>query len=145
VRIDYQRLKQRMAQPAVRRQLGLAGVADADHLLSFFRLDEAAFAALVRDVPPVTDDFTVLDFTMPRYIGSGFGLGQFNFNVHVGQHGPFAVVAERMAYYGNLRRSPVPLLTQTDGEAPEAIEARIAARRQTAIKHPYVSETAWSR
>jgi len=67
LRIDYQRLKTHMTEPRVNQDLTLAGVRGVDHFLSFFVFDEAAFTEFVRDVPPTTDDRTVIDFTAPRF------------------------------------------------------------------------------
>jgi hypothetical protein len=40
-----------------------------------------AFAEFVRDVPPTTDDRTVIDFTAPRFQRVGFRLGQYTASV----------------------------------------------------------------
>jgi len=85
LRIDYQRLKTHMTEPRVNQDLTLAGVRRVDHFLSFFVFDEAAFTEFVRDVPPTTDDRTVIDFTAPRFSGSGFGLGQYTASVGGGR------------------------------------------------------------
>jgi len=85
LRIDYQRLKTHMTEPRVNQDLTLAGVRRVDHFLSFFVFAEAAFTEFVRDVPPTTDDRTVIDFTAPRFSGSGFGLGQYTASVGGGR------------------------------------------------------------
>jgi spermidine synthase len=74
LRIDYQKLRRHMTEERrVRQDLELMQVRDVDHLLSWFVFDEAAFAEFVRDVRPTTDDHTVIDFSIPRFAGSGFG------------------------------------------------------------------------
>jgi spermidine synthase len=145
LRIDYRRLRERMSRPRIRRDLDLIGVIDADHLLSFFRFDEAAFAEFVRGVAPVTDDRTVLDFSMPRYLGSGFGLGTFNPLVRRDGESPLTITTERTQYYASLGRSVVPYLTDLGDETREAVAARIAARATTPVKHGWISEAKWRR
>jgi len=108
LRIDYQRLKTHMTEPRVNQDLTLAGVRGVDHFLSFFVFDEAAFTEFVRDVPPTTDDRTVIDFTAPRFSGSGFGLGQYTASVSTRDGNSFGVGGERQAYYLSRRRSVVP-------------------------------------
>ncbi len=127
LRIDYQKLKAHMAEPAVKRDLDLIGVRDVDHLLSFFVFDEAAFAEFVGDMPPTTDDRTVIDFSMPRFAGSGFGLGQFTAPIGAPGTNPFAVIAERQRYYLDRKRSIVPHLVNLGPDTPETVAARIAA------------------
>jgi hypothetical protein len=146
LRIDYRRLRERLASPALRRDLALLGIRDADHLLSFFTLDEAALAEFVRDAAPVTDDRTVLDFSMPRYAGSGFGLGSFGAAAGAGEASPRQLFNERMQYYFGQRRSVLPYLEGLAGEDPRAVAARIAAYQKwlpfpSGARH--VPEQAW--
>lgn len=145
LRIDYQRLREHMAEPRVRQDMQLSQVRDADHLLSFFRFDEAAFADFVRDASPTTDDRTVLDFSMPRYGGSGFGLGQFNLKVQDAGRNPFVFVEQRKREYQTLQRSVVPYLTNLGGETPEAIAARIESAKGLPINRRWFVEADWRR
>jgi len=144
--IDYQRLKARMSEPRTAQDMAISQVTDVDQLLSYFRFDEAAFADFVRDSLPVTDDRTVLDFSMPRYGGSGFGLGQFNANVRAEGRGLSEIVAERIRMYEALARPVAPYLTNLGEETREAIAARIEARRKAPItwqSHRAFREAEW--
>ncbi len=143
--IDYQRLQKRMSAPRIRRDMDLIGIRDADHLLSFLVFDEEAFAAFVRDAAPVTDDRTVLDFTIPRSLGSGFGLGSFNTRAEVGGRNPFAEAMTRVQYYWRQRRSVAPLLRNLGGEPRATVAARIAARAGTPIPTERIAEADWHR
>lgn len=111
----------------MRRDLELIEIRDVDHLLSFFTMDPAALAEFVRDVEPVTEDRTVLDFSMPRFVGSGFGFGSLNPVAEEGGRKPMQIFNERMQFYFAQRRSVVPLLDNLAGEDPGAVEARISA------------------
>ena len=124
-----------------------AGAADGELLGRFVATrDESAFADFVRDFPPVVDDQTVLDFAMPRYVGSGFGLGQFNLRVQQDGHSTFSTVAERMRWYGSRRRPVVPLLTHLGGDAPETVAARIEAEAAAGTEHAKpIPEAEWRR
>jgi spermidine synthase len=144
--IDYQRLKARMREPRVYRDLELIGVADVDHLLALFVFDNDAFRDFALGAPPITDDQTVLDFSMPRYIGTGFGLGTFNRNVLQDGQGPFGAIMRRGQYYFDHRSSVIPLLTNLAGEDPANISARINARARPLLPpQPFIAQSNWRR
>jgi len=145
LRIDYQRLQAHMKEGRVKQDMALSQVRDVDHLLSFFVFDEAAFADFVKNSRPTTDDHTVLDFSMPRYVGSGFGLGQFSRKVRGDGRNPFLVANERRKEYVAQSRSVLPYLTNLGSETPEAIAARIAERRKLPIERRYFVEEEWKK
>jgi hypothetical protein len=107
--------------------------------------DEEAFAAFVKDAEPVTDDNTVLDFSMPKFAGSGFGLGQFSDKVVAQGRSPGSFVEERRRTYAAMRRSPVPYLVNLGPDSPEAVAARIDAATKILAYPPAVAEADWKR
>ncbi|HVN37000.1 MAG TPA: fused MFS/spermidine synthase [Myxococcota bacterium] len=144
LRIDYARLRSRMAEPHIRRDLELAGIQGPDDLLSYFIFDEQAFRSFAAEAPPVTDDRTVLDFTMPYFLGSGFGLGSFSLYARADGEGAPGPRRKRAQMYFAQRRSVIPYLI-LDGETSQEVEARIRATR---IGHPPalpVPESSWRR
>jgi len=144
--IDYQRLVARMRQPLIARDLELIGIQDADHLLSFFVFDEQAFADFVRGVLPVTDDRTLLDFTIPRSLGSGFGLGTWNTKATTEEgRNPWHEAFAREKFYRDSRRSAAPMLTNLGSDSREAIAARIAQRSTTVLPQGVVHRAQWKR
>ena len=142
LRIDYQLLKEKMQRGRVRQDLELAGVQGPDALLSMLVFDEEALAEFVKDVEPVTDDRTVVDFTMPRYIGSGYGMGWSIDSLRV-----IHVNAERGLYYYGQRRSPAELLTNLEGEDREEIAARARSQERHLLTNmpPPLSRSEWRR
>lgn len=143
--IDYQRLTVKMRRPAVARDMELIGVSDADHLLSFLIFDEQAVAEFVRGVEPVTDDRTVLDFAIPRHLGSGFGLGTWNTKAVANGRNPWNEAFERERYYLDHRRSVVPLLRNLGDDTTDAVKARIAERSKIVMPHGGVAVAEWRR
>jgi len=143
LRIDYQRLKAHMTEARVDQDLTIAGVRDVDHLLSFFVFDEAAFTDFVRGVPPTTDDRTVIDFTAPRFVGSGFGLGQFTASVSAPEGTSSRIVGQRQAYYLQQRRSVVPYLFDLGSDSPETVGTRIAESVKLPLPPRPFTETEW--
>lgn len=145
--IDYQRLRERMNAGRVKRDMELIGVRSVDHLLSFFVFDDATFRKFVDGVQPVTDDRTVLDFTMPRYVGSGFGTHAYmNDRVKVGLWRPMVVSDTRKQSYLELRASVLPYLRNLEGwDSPENLQARIDQTRYPEIKMKSIREKDWQR
>lgn len=143
LRIDYQGLKAHMGEGRVRQDLALSQVRDVDHFLSFHIFDEVAFAEFVRDSVPTTDNHTVIDFSIPRFAGSGFGLGQYNAPVEVEGRSPFRIVADRQNYYLARRSSVVPYLTNLGDEAPATLAQRIAASASMPNPRKWYTETEW--
>lgn len=143
--IDYQRLRERMRRGQVGKDLELIEMDDVDHLLALFVFDTPAFREFALKAPPVTDDRTVLDFSMPRYVGSGYGRAALNTNVNFGQNLPFHAILERRQWYFEHRSSVVPLLTNL-GEDRAAIEARINAHAAPVKPNPQpIGQRRWQR
>ncbi len=143
--IDYQRLRSRFEQQSVLRDMKLSGVRNVDHLLSFLIFDDVAFREFVAGVPPVTDNQTVLDFTMPRYLGSGFGLGSFNRKVTYDGTTPIGMAMRRAHYYSQQRRSAVPYLTNLGDDGPDEVALRIdREHKRPAMSKPIARED-WKR
>lgn len=144
--IDYQQLARKLAAPRVARDMELSHVRNVDHLLSYFILDDAAFREFAAGVEPVRDDRTVLDFTMPRYLGSGFGLGSWNTDVREEGHTPWKIAFERSHFYHQQRRSVAPYLTNLGADSRDAIAARIAAEGKAPFVHPpWIKREDWRR
>ncbi|MFN2375614.1 MAG: spermidine synthase, partial [Candidatus Binatia bacterium] len=143
--IDYQKLRRHLEEPRVRQDMALSRVRDVNHLLSFFVFDEKAFAEFVKDARPTRDDHTVLDFTMPRYAGSGFGLGQFNRKVRDEGRDPFVFALQRRKFYLDQRRSVLPLLTNLGDASPQSVQADIEKSRDLPTTTRMYNEADWRR
>ena len=145
LRIDYLRLREKMQRERVRQDMELIGLGDVDHLLALFLFDSTAFAEFAGNAEAVTDDRTMLDFSMPRYLGTGFGLGLFNQHVRQEGNSPFSVLIDRNKWYFEQRRSVLPLLTNLGGEDPDAIKARIDGWATELRKIPAIPRQKWRR
>jgi hypothetical protein len=123
----------------------LSGVRNVDHLLSYLIFDDVAFRAFGANVEPVTDDQTVLDFTMPRYLGSGFGLGSFTQDVKYDGADPIGMAMRRNFYYKQHRRSVMPYLTNLGDFVPAEIAARIEEEHLRPPKTAPIARDKWKR
>src|SRR5262249_33427620 len=79
----------------------------------------------------------------PRYVGSGFGLGQFSRRVVGDNRNPFLMANQRRATYVAQHRSVVPYLTNLGDDTPEAVAARIEQRRDLPIERRIFAEAEW--
>jgi hypothetical protein len=107
--IDVAALTRRMQPEEMQKDLGRLGMGDPEHLFQLFLAGPEGTRRWVGDSPSVTDDRTVVDFSTPRSVYSGFGFGYFRvsgktaeeFNKHLW---------EVAALYGKLREPIAPLL-----------------------------------
>lgn len=97
--IDLDALERRLQADNMRKDVQTMGVHNALGFLSFFLLDDASTRKLVSAYEPVRDDRTVVDYSMPRFIGSGFGFSPFIYAIGNQAANPFTVVNERLAEY----------------------------------------------
>jgi hypothetical protein len=77
LRIDQQDLRRRMAQEPVHADLVRVNLASPEALFRLFIAGGERTRAWVGDARPVRDDRTVVDFTTPRAVYSGYGFGYF--------------------------------------------------------------------
>src|SRR5882672_5008103 len=66
-----------MADPAVHADLERLGIDTPERLFALFVAGPDGARRWVGDAAPVTDDRTVVDYTTPRQVYSGFGFGYF--------------------------------------------------------------------
>ncbi len=142
--IDYELLLRKMQQPKVRRDLELSQVHDAVDVLSMFIFGPETLAEFVNGVEPVLDDRTVLDFSMPRYLGSGFGLGLFS---GAAGRGPMDISTARALYYYERREDVVPYLKNLGAVDPADLSERIRTREPPTNVELFVPipENEWNR
>ncbi len=129
LRIDYQLLKEKLTRPLTRKDLSVAQIHDAEDLLSLFIFGPETLSKILEGVAPVTEDRTVLDFSMPRYLGSGFGMGMFTRNARLEDGtGTRKITRQHIDFYWDQRRSVMPFLTNYDPDEREVMDRRIRER-----------------
>ena len=124
--VDFAKVLEKMKRPNVLRDMKRIPLHGPEHLLSYFIFDTPAYLDHVRDVEPVTEDLTVVDFTAPRFAGSGYGFG---LKVY-GQkppvwRGSVRWLTTRAAHYASKRVSVMPYVKNPAHRTLELIEARI--------------------
>jgi len=137
-RVDLDALAARMAEPKVARDLAriepdLGGLRTPADLLSLHLMDRAAMVRFAGDAPPVTDDRSVVDFTVPRRARANFGLGEWVTGgltaAAVGERGLRSELGLREfdRVYA-FRDSPLPLVASYGGRDPSAFAAELRDR-----------------
>ncbi|MEZ4649457.1 MAG: hypothetical protein R3E97_11885 [Candidatus Eisenbacteria bacterium] len=142
--IDPARISARMQQPGVAQDLQHIGIDSVADLLSLFMAGDSYLRELSADVRPVTDDKTVVDFTIPRHARSNFGLGEgLTGGIRVAGLGARGLATEvRVEPFDRIysQREPVTkLLEESTGTvSSDVIAAAELEQRNRAIRSSYV-------
>jgi hypothetical protein len=99
VQVDVDEIENSMQAGEMRKDVEAMGVKNALGFLSFFLLDDASARRLAEHHEPVRDDRTIVDYSMPRFVGSGFGFSIFTLAIGDKEHNPRSVLNERFAEY----------------------------------------------
>jgi spermidine synthase len=144
--IDYERLRRRMQAPKIRRDLELSTIRNVDHLLSLFVYDPKGLEEFTVGWPAITDDRTILDFTMPHHQASGFGFGYFGWSQKTPSSSQTLIdIVDRGKYFTTTKQSVMPLLVNT-GDSTDVIAARIAQEGAIGRSMPVLlPRAAWQR
>ena len=137
---DLARLERRYADGTLRADLASARAPDPYALLARFVMGDAAARAFAGSGPLVTDDHTMLDFTVPRSLDSFFGFTNANTGgwltqlmapdtpIDVGAY----VFLRKIAHMGRYREPVLPFVTgiAAAGTDPATVAARIEAAQR---------------
>lgn len=74
LRLDLDAIQRRLAAPRLARDLEIMATPNAEVFLSYFLLGDASTRRLAAPYEPVRDDRTIIDYSMPSQIDTGFGL-----------------------------------------------------------------------
>lgn len=130
---DLALLEKKLADPAVRNDLASIGIHDVFDFLAHFVMADDEVREFAGSGPIVTDDHTILDFTVPRSLDSSFGLANANTDSWLsdlmaksgGGNVALGVFFRKVAEMAAFKRSVVPHLRH-----PEASGLTIAEIRE---------------
>ena len=145
--VDFEKVLEKMKRPYVRRDMERIPLHGPEHLLSFFIFDTPAYLDHVRDIEPVTEDRTVVDFTAPRFAGSGYGFGLRVYGQKApAWRGSVRWLTTRGAHYAAKRVSVMPYVKNPADRTMEVIESRILGLHgnQPPLEKP-LTEGQWKR
>jgi len=118
--LDVETLARRMQGDAVRADLARLGMGTPAELFELFIAGPAGTRAWLAGATPVTDDRTVVDFTTPRAVYSGFGFG-YSKLTGADAEALRRHVQEVRAMYDRLREPIAPLLTSAGDRATRTL------------------------
>jgi spermidine synthase len=136
--VDPARLAQRMSEPRLAQDLAKIGIRSPADLLALYLKGGEFLKTYSQAVPPVTDDRSVVDYTIPRQARSNFGLGEWlTGGLNLSGVGPSGLVSElRVREFDSIytHREPVDslLLPATTPGDRDSLLQEIGARRLAA-------------
>jgi hypothetical protein len=104
------------------------GLAMANRFLSFFLLGDEGTRALVASYEPVRDDRTLVDYSIPRFVGSGFGFSLYTHSIGTPSDNPNRVMRERFREYASWA-DPAGLIVPDAAQA-EGVNDAILERQE---------------
>jgi spermidine synthase len=100
--LDADEIDRRLrATPDMERDLKSMNVRNAYGFLSFYLLGDPSTRKLVEPYRPVRDDLTVVDYSIPRFAGSGFGFSLFTYVVGDETLNPSMIMNRRLEEYAS--------------------------------------------
>jgi spermidine synthase len=134
LRVDEVELGRRMAAPDLRASVSEAGFGLPEELLAWLVLDEAGVARWTEGVPGISDDRTVVDFTINRHPMTSFGIYSYTTGhalwTDAAAHGMDGSEGDLYRVCGKSRSSAESLLRPArDAAARQAFLARLEALR----------------
>jgi hypothetical protein len=135
--VDPRTLQRRMSEPALAKDLAKIGIDSPADLLALYLKGHEFLAGYTQDVPAVTDDRSVVDYTIPRQARSNFGLGDFlTGGLSLSGVGPHGLVTElRFRDFDSVythRESAESLLAKAASPVPPSVLEQLRLRRQAA-------------
>ncbi len=100
----------------------------AVRFLSFFLLGDEATRALVAEYEPVRDDRTMVDYSIPRFVGSGFGFSLYTYRIGSQVDNPQRVMRARFREYASWADSAERIIP--DAGQAELVNRAIAERQE---------------
>ena len=146
--VNFAKLLEKMKRPNVFRDMKRIPLFGPEHLLSFFIFDDKAYREFASDAEPVTEDRTVVDFTAPRFAGSGYGFGLLVYGQKPpAWRGSVSWLTKRAIFYADRRVPVMPYVKNPSADRDlETIENRIKKiqERQPRLERA-LTQQAWQR
>ncbi len=126
--VDVAHVQARLSPPMIQKDLAAMGLENAYGVLSFLLLDDDDVRSMVADHAPVTDDRTIVDFSIPKFSGSGFGFSIFTYPIGGPNKSPAEIRVERNAEYRSWRGSAASFVS--DPCEAKRVDRAIALRQR---------------
>ncbi len=128
--VDVDAIDRRLKGEAMLKDMQVMKLQDAYGFLSLYSLSDKDTRELVASYSPVHDDLTMVDYSIPRFVGSGFGLDLYTYGIGDATNNPTKVVYQRLNEYRHWS-SPASTIVPDESQAKlldEALRLRISGR-----------------
>jgi hypothetical protein len=127
--VDLAKFRERFEAHVPARDRDVMRIHTAEGFLSYFRFGDASTRELAAPYTPSRDDHTIVDYSIPFYIGSGFGYSLYSYKFGTGKYTISVPAKARMAEYDGWR-DPLSLILPDpdDARAVQLIQAARDAR-----------------
>ncbi len=146
LQIDLPRFLERYQRPRVYRDLAEVRLGDPLDFLSQFLMGEEATARYAAGAPPVTDDRTYVDFSVPRSVMADYAVSGFFAGLDLVVRDASGRLTSSQAGYEKIRRlsrqreSVLEILTGVERAGPDPEATRAALARFTDEKRHWCDE-----
>lgn len=132
--VNGENLRRRMSEPKLANDLAKIGIRSPADFLALYLKGGEFLKEYSKDVPPVTDDRSVVDYTTPRQARANFGLGEFlTGGLSLSGVGPNGLVSElRLRDFDAIYTSRDPadsFIAQAASTAPDRLLDEVKQRR----------------
>jgi spermidine synthase len=125
--VDFADVDRRLRSDALKHDAEIMETPGAAEFLSYFKLGDESARALVKGVVPVTDDHSIVDYSIPLGINSAFGL---SYRHPLGEEGySHSLVNEELLSEYDEWHDPVSLIV-LDPDAAVMVENEISRRKK---------------
>jgi spermidine synthase len=128
LRVDLDELQRRLVADAMSGDAARMGTTSAVDFLSWFLMGTESTRRYAEAFEPVRDDRTIVDYSIPRFAGSGFGFAAYTYRIDSEQGSPQLAMIERSREYANLG-DPASLIVP-DPDQAQQLDAAIADRKR---------------
>jgi hypothetical protein len=101
LQIDVDVVERRLLSTRMKNDARNMNTRTVERFLSFFLMGDAATRELVSSYEPVRDDRTIVDYSIPRFVGSGYGFSIYTYAIGTGALGPANVLRARSREYAS--------------------------------------------
>jgi spermidine synthase len=134
--IDVDELGRRLALDALRKDAIAMRTPTPELFLSYFLLGDESTRELTAGYEPVLDDRTIVDYSIPHFVGGAFGFSPLAYRIGSEEENPAKVIRQLAAEYAEWADPASTIIPDPEQarRVDRAIEARQALGRQAAAR-----------
>ena len=134
--IDVDELGRRLGSDALKKDAIAMRTPTAEIFLSYFLLGDESTRELASGYEPASDDRTIVDYSIPHFVGGSFGFSPLAYRIGSEQENPATVIRQLNAEYAEWADPAATIIPDPEQarRVDRAIEARRARGRKAAAR-----------